>query len=200
MNKIYIPSEYKEAVASKSFIRKICGLAIRVPIYIMYSIPRNIARLRGAKVGSRTIISWRIALNCNNKLCVGNDCIVNASYIDNRDYVTIMDNVIINSGVEILRLSHYIDNTSNHLTRYYGEIRIHSYSWIATGSKILPSVREIRTGSIIGAYSVLSSNTDEDGVYVGNPAVKKRIHTSRFTELVVASQMGGDLIHYCKCI
>jgi acetyltransferase-like isoleucine patch superfamily enzyme len=166
----------------------------------MYSRPRNIARIKGAKVGKRTIISWKIALNCNRKLRIGSDCIVNASYIDNRDYVTIMDNVIINSGVQILRLSHYIDDTCSHLTKYYGEIRIYPYSWIATGSKILPNVREIRAGSIIGAYSVLYSNTDEDGVYVGNPAVKKRTHNSRFTELVVTSQMGGDLIHYCKSI
>jgi acetyltransferase-like isoleucine patch superfamily enzyme len=197
---MYIPNEYRDTIKSRSWLRKLLRLIIRVFNYIKYAIPRSIARMRGAQIGKRTILSWKVALNCNEKLCVGDDCIINAAYVDNRDRITIQDNVIINSGVEILRLSHYIDNTSVHPTRFYGELTICSYSWIATGAKIFPSVKNIKAGSIVGAYSVLVSSTEEDGVYSGNPAIKIRTHNSRFSELVVTSQMGGDLIHYYKSL
>ena len=57
---------------------------------------------------------------------------------------------------------------------------------------------DIAQGSVVGAFSVLSRNTEENGVYMGSPAIKKRTHNTLFDKLVVCSLIGGDLKKYVK--
>ena len=75
----------------------------------------------------------------------------------------------------------------------------HLINRLATSCVILPSVTRIETQSIIGAFSVLVRNSNEDGVYSGNPAKELRKHEGRFDKLVVCSLKGGDYNYY-KCV
>lgn len=195
-----IPEKYKQHVLNRSLLRKVIGFSIRLFKYIKFSLFRNVARLKGAKIGQRTVLSWSVVRTCNSRLTIGDDCIIHASYIDPRDKVIIGDNVIVNRDVEIIRLSHDIDNNTYHETISFGPLMIDQYSWLATGAKILPQVKHIASGSIIGAFAVLVKDTDEDGVYGGNPARLIRKHACRFEDLVVTSQVGGDFVHYFKSL
>ena len=43
-----------------------------------------------------------------------------------------------------------------------------------------------------GAFSVITKNCEQDGIYVGNPARMVRKHNTRFKDIVVCSLKGGD--------
>jgi len=194
-----IPKSYAKKIKERSAIKYICGYISRLIIYCKYCVFRNIARCKGATIGNNSNISFHIALNANHNLIVGEDCIINAKRLDLRaTKIIIHDHVIINKDVEILRLSHAINKDSLFTTQVYGDLNIGDYSWLATGTKVLPQVSLIEDGVICGAYSVISKDCKADGVYVGNPAVEKKKHTSRFTDLVVCSLQGGDFNYYRK--
>jgi len=112
--------------------------------------------------------------------------------------VKISDFVIINKGVSIIRVGHYIDDCPTFATRYYPDLKIESYSWLCTGCRILPSVETIREGTVVGAYSVLTKDTEQMGVYAGSPAILRKRHNTKFEDLVVPSLMGGDFVYYIK--
>ena len=148
------------------------------------------------KLGGGTIISWKLAKRANSNLTIGEDCCVEAYDFDLRGKIIIGDHCIINKKVEIIRVSHYIDDDHQFTTRKYDPLRIGSYSWLATGCKILPSCCLIEGNCVIGAYSVCVKDTQENGIYSGFPAKLIREKNCKFDELVVVSLMGGDFIQY----
>lgn len=174
------------------------GFISRLLLHIKYSIIRKIAIYRGAKIGNTSIIPYKLAVKANSNLVVGNDVIIESTKLDLRDKIIINDHVIVNKEVSIIRVSHSIDNDTFFSTKYYSPLVIHSYSWLATGCKILPSVQNISKGSIISAFSILVKDTEECGVYSGSPAILKRKHDTMFTDLIVVSLMGGDFLFYKK--
>lgn len=176
------------------------GLIVRLRTWLKFYVIRMIAVLNGAKVGKNVNMSLRLAMKANRNLVIGADVIIETSDIDLRDKVVIKDHVIINKHVSITRLSHFIDNNHEFTTRYYRPLIIESYSWLATGCHVLPSVDVIAKGSVIGAYSVLTKNTTEMDVVAGNPAKVIRKHNTLFDELVVCSLQGGDLMYYIKAM
>lgn len=190
--------EYKHKIKRRSKIHYIIGLIARIRIYLIFAINRNIAILRGAKIGDSSIIPFSLAIKANKNLVIGNDCILETSNLDLRSPIVIEDHCIINKEVQIIRLSHHIDDNASFKTKYYPDLIIHSYTWLATGCKILPNCYNIAKGSVVGAFSVLSQNTEEYGVYIGFPAIKKRTHNTLFDKLIVCSLMGGDLKKYVK--
>ena len=190
--------EYQSRIKSRSTFRFLVGLLARIYIYLKFFINRKIASLRGAKIGDSSIIPFALALKANRNLVVGNDCIIETSKIDLRAPVRIEDHCIINKDVHIVRLSHYIDDNTLFTTKMYPQLMIRSYSWLATGCKILPSCHNIAKGSVIGAFSVVVKNTEDSGVYSGFPANKIRNHNTLFEDLIVCSLMGGDLKFYLR--
>lgn len=190
--------DYQSRIKSRSRLRFLVGLIARLRIYFIFSINRKIASWRGAKIGDSSIIPFALALKANKNLIIGNDCILETSNIDLRSPVIIEDHCILNKEVQIIRLSHYIDDNTSFKTRYYPDLIIRSYSWLATGCKIMPSCYNIAKGTVIGAFSVLVNNTEEEGVYSGFPAKKMRSHNTIFKDLIVCSLMGGDLKFYLK--
>ena len=190
--------EYKHKIKRRSKIHYIIGLIARIRIYLIFAINRKIAVLRGAKIGDSSIIPFSLAIKANKNLVIGNDCILETSNLDLRSPIVIEDHCIINKDVQIIRLSHHIDDNTLFQTKYYPDLIIHSYTWLATGCKILPNCYNIAKGSVVGAFSVLAQNTEDNGVYIGFPAIKKRTHNTLFDKLVVCSLMGGDLKKYVR--
>lgn len=194
-----IPQAYINSVKDRTTKRYIVGLLIRFVKNIKFSIFRKVATYRGASICDSSNITWKIAKNANKNLIIGEDCVIEAEYLDLRGgKIIIHDHVVINKEVAIIRVSHNIDNDRCYSTRYFQDLNICSYSWLATGCKILPQVTIIDEGAICGAYSVISKNCEPDGVYVGNPAKCVRNHNTRFDNLVVCSLQGGDFKAYKK--
>ena len=170
-------------------------------IYIKYAIFRRIARYRGAIIGRDTILPFKLAINANSNLTVGEDTIIGENVtFDLRGQIRIGNHVIVNDRVEIIRVSHYIDNDTLFTTRYYPELVIEDYSWLATASRILPSCTKVSSGSIISAFAVVVKNTEPMGVYSGNPAKLIRHHNSSFHDLVVVFLKGGDFRYYLQVL
>lgn len=191
-------SEYIKRIQERSVFKYIIGLLARIRLYLKYDLIRRYARIRGASIGQNTIITWKLARRANKNLVIGNDCIVEAWDFDLRSKIEICNNVIINRDVTIIRVSHYIDDDKNYTTRFYLDLKIERYCWLCTGCKILPSVNTIMEGSVVGAFSVLTKDTEPMGVYAGNPAILKRIHNTLFEDLVVTGLCGGDLLFYVR--
>lgn len=193
-----IPESYRNRVKRRSKLRLCMGFVVRLRTWLKFYAIRKIAVLHGAKVGNNVNMSLRLAMKANCNLEIGSDVVIETSEIDLRDKVVIKDHVIINKHVSITRLSHFIDDNHEFTTRHYRPLVIESYSWLATGCHVLPSVDLIAKGSVIGAYSVLTKNTTEMDVVAGNPAKVIRKHSTLFEDLVVCSLQGGDLMYYIK--
>lgn len=191
-----IPMSYINRIQERLFLRYFIGLLIRIKRYVRTWLICEYARSRGAVVGKNSIIPFKLAKKANDNLIIGNDVIIETDDIDLRSKVIISDNVIINRGVTIIRVSHFIDNCLTYDTKYYSDLVIEEYCWLATNSVVLPSVKILKKGTVLGAFSVLSKDSDNMGVYSGNPAVKMREHNSVFSDLVVSSLVGGDLLYY----
>lgn len=197
MNELIIPDYYKKTVKSRSLLKYYKGLLVRAQKRFVFSVVCKYARMKGATIGRNSIIPFALAKKANANLIVGDDVIIETSDIDLRSKVQIMDHVIINKNVSIIRVSHVIDDCPTYDTKYYADLVVRPYSWLATSSTVLPSVSCIDTGSVIGACAVLVRDTEENGVYSGNPAKLLRKHQGTFDELVVCGLMGGDF-HYYK--
>lgn len=194
MEKISV--NYINDIKSRTLLSYLKGLIVRAYKRAVYSTICGYARLKGATIGNNTIIPFRLAKKANENLIIGNDVIIESDDLDLRSKIIIHDHVIINRGVKILRVSHYIDNSPCYITKYYKDLNIESYSWLATSCTILPSVSLISKSSIIGACAVLAKDSEKQGVYSGNPAVVIRKHDGEFNELIVCSLKGGDYNYY----
>lgn len=199
MANIQIPQDYKTKIKNRTFFHFCKGIFPRVLKYIKFAFFRFVARRKGAIVGANTNLNWHLVKNVNSNLVVGDDCIIESAKLDLRGgRIVIDDHVIINKDVQIIRLSHFIDNDCQFSTRYYPDLHISSFSWIATAAKILPQVTFIGEGVVCGAFSVIAKNCEEDTIYAGNPAKPIRTHNTRFKDLVVCSLQSGDLKYYIK--
>lgn len=187
---------YEHNVQDRSTLRYIIGLIVRWKQNIKYERARRIARKRGAQIGEGVIMSIDFAKRANKNLIVGNHTSIQTNKIDLRSPVTIGNNVIIGSGVEIITTSHNIDSPDWELKNY--GLYIEDYVWIATNALVLPSCRNIAYGAVLGAGSVVAKNVEEMSVMSGNPATlikqRKRVHS----DLIVESLLGGDFNVYKK--
>ena len=190
-----IPDSYKSRVENRSWLKYWIGFLVRLRFYVCFAIRRQIARWHGAKVGENSLIPWKLAWKANSNLEVGNNVSINSWHFDLRDKIKIEDNVIINRDVEIIRWSHDY-NSSDFKLRKYPPLVIESYTWLATGCKILPSCTRISYGSVIGAFSVVVKDTEENGVYSGFPAKIVKKKETVWDDLVIVSLNGGDWQFY----
>lgn len=187
---------YEQKVKGRSFIRFHLGLIIRLKTYIKFFIFKTVAQLNGATIGKNSVIPLSLALKANENLSIGSNSIINSEKIDLRDKIEIGDNVIIGNGVEIIRMSHDLDDQSWRTKS--NPLKICDYSWLATEAMILPSCKIIGIGGVAAARAVVVSDVDEFSVVGGNPSceIKKRVAIP--TQLVVPSMRGNDLEFYVK--
>lgn len=190
-------SKYQENIRSRNAFRYMSGLLVRVIIYIKFEIIRRIALIRGASIGKNSNLTLSLALKANKNLVVGYSSIIETDQIDLRDKVIIGNKVIVNKGVQIIRVSHnahssIFETISNPLT-------IQDFCWITSNALILPNCLKINKGSILGAGTVVAiKEIPERGIVVGNPAIIKRKRGDIHTDLIVESLQGRDLIEYIK--
>lgn len=78
------PPNYTEKVRARTTLKFLLGLLGRLRLFIVFSIARNYARCRGAKIGRNSIIPWKLSRRANKNLIVGNDVIIEAFNIDLR--------------------------------------------------------------------------------------------------------------------
>jgi len=105
-------------------------------------------------------------------------------YIDYSGGVKIGHAVAVSAGAKIFTHNHDIngkfkDWQKNGIT--YSSVVIEDYAWIGADALIMPSVKRIGEGSIIGSGAVVTKDTEPYGIYVGNPA--KKIAERKVSEL-----------------
>jgi len=189
-------SKYIDEIKSRSRIKFLLGIITRLKKFILNQLIVLVAKKNGAMIGHNVTMPFELAKKSNKNLRIGNNTSIHTSQIDLRLPINIGNNVIIGSNVEIITVSHNIDSIDwEH--KYYG-CTIEDYVWISTKALILPSARVIGYGSIIGAGSVLSKNTESMDIMVGNPATLLRKRKLVHTDLCVQSLLGNDLITYIK--
>jgi maltose O-acetyltransferase len=113
------------------------------------------------------------------RLTVGRHFACNSgSYIGASGGVAIGDYVLIGPNVTITSAIHPIDGPLPVFVRPVipKAVTIEDDVWIAAGAAILPGVT-LRKGTVVGANSVVTRDTEEYGVYVGAPAklIRSRI-------------------------
>lgn len=186
---------YYEKISKRNRRYFIKGLIPRFINHFTSQIICKIAKLRGAKIGRNSYLTFKLAIKANKNLSLGNSSILETYDVDLRDEVLIGDNVIINKEVKIIRASHKVD--SSLFETISNKLIIEDYVWIATGAIILPNCLIIKKGSVLGAASVLGSSVLEPkSIFYGNPAEFKRYRKEVYKNLIVESLQGRDYKQY----
>lgn len=125
-----------------------------------------------------SLIQNRVVFVNTDNLIIGNFFGCNSgTYINALGGINIGNNVLIGNNVTISAGIHPIDKIKGSIIEQQskpGRINIEDDVWIGAGVVILPGVT-CGKGSVIGANSVLTRDTIPNGVYVGAPAVFKRL-------------------------
>lgn len=189
------PRIYIENVKKRNVYKYYAGLVVRFLKFLKFASFRQIARFHGATVGKDVILPLSLARKANSNLIIGDDSSIEECELDLRSKIIIGKKCIINKNVQILRVSHFIDNNTQFSTRYYPPLIIEEYSWLCTGCHIMPSVTHISKGTVVSAFSTLIKNTSEMEV-IGANGNAMRKHNSVYSDLVVCSLRGGDFRYY----
>lgn len=192
-------TKYEKNVQDRSFVRFLLGGIVRWRQYIKQAYIRKVARKNGVVVGDDVIMPLSLAKKANANLVIGNHvCISTDNFSSFRYPVRIGDNVIIGNGVKFVMGSHDIDSPDWEHCRPNKGLVIEDYVWLCPDSVILPSVKKIAYGSVVGANAVLVKDTTEMAVYGGNPAKELRLRKCVHSDLVVESLRGGDFKAYLR--
>jgi len=116
----------------------------------------------------------------SKNISIGNNFGINSfCYVNGVGGIDIGDNVLIGSHVTISSGKHPIDDK---LTAIYhrkiipAKITIEDDVWIGSGCVILPGVT-IARGTVVGANSTVTKNTNPYSVIYGSPAKESRIRS-----------------------
>lgn len=128
-------------------------------------------------IGRNVRFSFDHNQELKNLTLKGRDVIGNDVMIDTTGFITIGYDVMISGGARIY--SHYHDYESanaNHNSNpgmspwIPTHLEIEDKCWIGSNAIILPSVKKIGKGSIIGAGSVVTKDVESNTIVAGNPA------------------------------
>ena len=106
-------------------------------------------------------------LNIGDNVGIEHEC-----FIDFSGGLTIEDNVWISERVYISTHSHTVKtkNLKKLQAIIFSPLVIENDAWIGAGCSILPQVKRIGKGAIIGAGSVLTKDVEDWAIVAGNPA------------------------------
>ncbi len=196
-----IPDSYSEKIVNRSTRHFILGALARVRRYITFVLSRRIAQKKGAIVGEGACFFKGFAKQVGPKIKIGNHVSINTScrLSSSRYNLSIGNNVIIGSNVNIILGSHNIDSAQWEHVRKNDGLEIDDYVWICPHSIILPSCKKIGRGAVIGAGSVVASDVEPMAIVGGNPAIELRKRKTVHSDLCVESLLGGDLKLYLAC-
>lgn len=147
------------------FVNKIPSWQIRKLLY----------KLFGLKIGKNSRIGIGTIIISPKHINIGNNTIINQfCHLDGRGGLNIYDNVSISSYVKIITASHD-PNTAN-FKYIKNQTIIFNRVWIGTGAIILNNTT-LNQNTIIGAGCVFKGESENNGIYIGNPAkkIKERI-------------------------
>lgn len=135
------------------------------------------------KVDSFCYISPNVEILHFNNIRIGSRFACNTgSYLNGIGKLEIGNDVLIGSNVTISTGKHPIDYVEGSIFAQPAiplSIVIEDGVWIGAGVVVLPGVT-IREGSVVGANSVLTKDTEAWGVYTGAPA--KLVRYRKFSE------------------
>ena len=164
-NSWYQPSDWTSRVAwyftNAIFFRSSIPWPSRCKILIL--------RLFGAKVGKGVILKPRVNikypwfLEAGNNVWFGEDV-----WIDNLGMVKIGNNVCLSQGALLLCGNHNF--TKEFFDLIVGEIILEEGVWVGAKAVVCPGVT-MNSHSILTVGSILTQNTETNGIYKGNPAV-----------------------------
>lgn len=134
------------------------------------------------RCGHKVNVSSEHSLGGGKIICGKHVIINNNVLLDTTGDLKIDDYVLISENVAVYTHTHDYINASRE--KGYKKpvvktsIHICEGAWIGAGAIILPSVRYIGKGSIIGAGSVVAKDVDDNTIVAGNPAkfLKNKFH------------------------
>lgn len=134
-------------------------------------------RLFGVSIGSGSFVGEGCFVG-GSSLVVGDGVLINVGcFLDGSASITIGDMVRFGPFVRILTGSHPYENSvirrSPQAPTIGKPVKIGRGCWIGIGTVIMPGVT-IAEGCIIAAGSVVIGDTEPNGLYAGNPAVRKK--------------------------
>lgn len=121
-------------------------------------------------------------LHTDSSIHMGNHVsIASFTLIDYSGHVNIGDYCTISEGVKIYSHTHKLTEETLEIKKtkiVTNTLNIDKYVWIGANSVILPSVRKIGLGAVVGAGSIVTKDVDDYAIVVGNPAkqVAKRAY------------------------
>jgi acetyltransferase-like isoleucine patch superfamily enzyme len=95
------------------------------------------------------------------------------SYIDYSGGVRVGAHVAISEGAKIFTHNHVVRSGHSNWHRnpiQFSPLEIGDEAWVGAGAVVLPRVKRIGRGAIVGAGAVLSEDVPDYAVYAGNPA------------------------------
>ena len=146
-------------------INRFCGTSF-------FKLKRLLLKWAGCKVGKGTKIVGPIYLGNVAEIKIGNNVWLGTRFsVYGNGQVEIGDNIDIAPEVILLTGSHKISNQTN---RRAGEgvsykIKIESGCWIGARSTLMGNIT-VKSGSVIGACSLVKNDVKENSLYFGSPA------------------------------
>jgi len=139
--------------------------------YIRYFLVKNFINKCGENVKIQTNVLLSPFIEIGNNVEINENVRIRAN-------VKIGNDVLIAPNVQLISINHEFNDIGT-VIREQGEIigyiNVEDDVWIGTDSIILPNTI-IKKGTIIGANAVVTKDTSEYSIFVGNPAkfIKKR--------------------------
>jgi putative colanic acid biosynthesis acetyltransferase WcaF len=128
----------------------------------------RVLRMFGASVGRAVVLKPRLNIKYPWNLDIGDHSWIGEDvWIDSLGRVTIGSHVCVSQGAMLETGNH--DWSTAGFDLVIRSIVVEDGAWVAVRALLLPGAR-LRCHSVLGAASVLSGDTDEYAVYVGNPA------------------------------
>ena len=192
---------YQKRIANRSRIHFLLGILTRLRKYLYYKFTRKVARCRGAHIGKNVTMPLSFAKKLGPLITIGDNTSIHSNCdITGTFYpVIIGKNVIIGQNVKLILRSHNIDSPEWESKQSHNSgLIIEDYVWICPHSIILPSVKNIQRGAVVGAGSVVSKDIATLEIVSGNPAQSLRHRKCVHSNVVVESLLGGDLVTYIK--
>lgn len=193
-------TNYQRNIRNRNKVHFIIGLMARVNRFIKFNLSARLGRRYKAIVGHNVTMPKQFAKQLNSLVTIGNNVSINHDVnITSLLYpLCIGNNVIIGNNVDFILSTHDIDSVEWEHIQPSGGLVIEDYVWICPHSIILPSVKRIGYGAVIGAGSIVTKDVEPMTVVGGNPARKIRTRKNVHTNVCVESLLGGDFTTYIK--
>jgi maltose O-acetyltransferase len=139
------------------------------------SLRTRVMRAAGFNISKRATV-WAGANFRSRRVTIGSEVFINVGfYHDGYDLLFIGERVRIGPFVRVITATHEIGPPEQRgMVEVIGKpVRIEDGCWIGSGVTILPGVT-IAKGCVLAACAVLYEDTEQDGIYAGNPARRVR--------------------------